>query len=83
MLKLCVYVGRQGERMLVAMIAQGSVPENPHAIELAHLSQTGSIDGRFHWGKAFQGATASHAHCQLVQKVIHLSRTQASKENAS
>jgi len=70
MLKLCVYVGREEkERMLVAMIAQGRVPENPYAIELAHFSQTGSIDGRFHWGKAFQGVTAWRAQCQLVQKV--------------
>ena len=70
MLKLRVYVGREEkEMMLVAMIAQGRVPENPYAIELAHLLQTGSIDGRFHWGKAFQGVTARHAHCQLVQKM--------------
>lgn len=70
MLKLCVYVGREAkERMLVAMIAQRRVPENPYAIELAHLSQTGSIDGRFHWGKAFQSVTAWCAHCQLIQKV--------------
>lgn len=59
MLKLCVYVGRgEKEQMLAAMITQWRVPESLYATELALLSQTGSIDGRFHWGKAFHGVTA-------------------------
>lgn len=59
MLKQCLYVERkEKERMLVAMTARGSVPENLYAIELAHLPQTGSIDGRFHWGKVLQSVSA-------------------------
>lgn len=52
--------------MFVVMIAQGRVPESPHAFELAHGSQT----ARIHWGKAFWAVTAWCAHLQLVQKAF-------------
>lgn len=75
MLKLRVYVeSEEKERMFVAMIAQGRVPESSYTLEVGHVSQT----GRFHWGKAFWGVTAWCAHLQLVQKacipVSHVSQ---------
>lgn len=45
------------ERLLVGMDTQGRAPENPRAIELACLSQSGRIDGKYKWRKIFQGTT--------------------------
>lgn len=45
------------EMLLVGMDTHGRIPENPCAIELANLSQSGRIDGKYNWRKIFQGTT--------------------------
>lgn len=66
----CVYRKEEKEMMLVAMIAQGRVPENPYAIELAQIT-----DWQYTWqvslGKSLPGCYCSACTLPAGSENVH------------